>query len=178
MMSSTASDSTLAFASHDHSHCAGDVLAQAEAISLAKGARLTPVRRRTLELLLEGHRAMGAYDVLERLAAEGYGKQPPVAYRALEFLVDLGLVHRINRLNAFAACTHPGQTHTPAFLICRICHLVAETPATRTRAALEATAAESGFVVEFASFEAVGRCPGCADVAEVDGAGLGGVAPA
>ena len=156
---------SFAFASHDHSHCSGDALAQAEAISLAKGVRLTPVRRRALELLLEQHRAMGAYEVLERLAAEGFGKQPPVAYRALEFLVDLGLVHRINRLNAFAACMHPGLTHTPAFLICRLCHLVAETPAARARAALEASAAESGFMVEFASFEAVGLCPGCAEPA-------------
>ncbi len=156
------SDAPLAFASHDHSHCLGDAMARAEAIAAATGARLTPVRRRALELLLETHRAMGAYEVLERLAAEGYGKQPPVAYRALEFLVDLGLVHRINRLNAFAACTHPGQNHTPGFLICRLCHLVAEAPAARARAALEASAAESGFTVEFASFEAVGLCPGCA----------------
>ena len=151
-----------AFARHDHSHCSHDALARAEAISAARGARLTPVRRRVLELLLEAHRAMGAYEVLERLAAEGFGKQPPVAYRALEFLVDLGLVHRINRLNAFAACMDPGQSHTPAFLICRTCHLVAETPAARPRAALDASAAETGFVVEFASFEAVGLCPTCA----------------
>lgn len=178
MLHHAAPDAPLAFASHDHSHCTGDALAQAEAISTAKGARLTPVRRRALELLLEEHRAMGAYEVLERLAAEGYGKQPPVAYRALEFLVDLGLVHRINRLNAFAACTHPGQSHTPAFLICRICHLVAEAPAARTRAALDAAAAESGFVVEFASFEAVGLCPGCADGVEVGGAGVTGDAAA
>ena len=165
------SDATLAFASHDHSQCLGDAMAQAEAISAATGARLTPVRRRALELLLESHRAMGAYEVLERLSADGYGKQPPVAYRALEFLVGLGLVHRINRLNAFAACTHPGQNHTPAFLICRLCHLVAEAPAAGARAALEASAAESGFTVEFASFEAVGLCPGCADAGAAGAAG-------
>ena len=106
-----------AFAHHDHAHCAGDGLAAADRIARSRGARLTPVRRRTLEILLEAHRAMGAYDVLERLAKEGFGKQPPVAYRALEFLLDLGLVHRINRLNAFAACMHPGQAHNPAFLI-------------------------------------------------------------
>ena len=151
-----------AFASHDHSHCSHDALVRAEEISAGRGARLTPVRRRALELLLEAHRAMGAYEVLERLAAEGFGKQPPVAYRALEFLVDLGLVHRINRLNAFAACIQPGQSHSPAFLICRTCHLVAETPAAGARAALDLSAADAGFVVEFASIEAVGLCPTCA----------------
>lgn len=157
-----APDNAVAFAQHDHTNCASDVMAQAEAIAAARGARLTPVRRRTLEILLESHRAMGAYDVLDRLAADGYGKQPPVAYRALEFLVELGLVHRINRLNAFTACMHPGQVHNPAFLICRRCNLVAEAPAARVRAALESGAAETGFRLEFANIEAVGLCPACA----------------
>src|SRR5690606_32331427 len=109
----------LAFSAHDHSHCCGNLLAQAEHVSTARGARLTPVRRRALEILLESHRALGAYEVLERLAAEGFGHQPPVAYRALEFLVENGLAHRIRRLNAFAACMAPGTSHSPVFLICR-----------------------------------------------------------
>ena len=98
----------LAFAPHDHTRCADDVLALAETQLAQGGQRLTPVRRRTLQILLEAHRAMGAYDVLERLAAEGFGHQPPVAYRALEFLEEHGLAHRIRRLNAFTACMHPG----------------------------------------------------------------------
>ena len=125
----------LAFATHDHAHCAADALARAEAITAANGARLTPVRRRVLEILLEEHKALGAYDVLARLATEGFGNQPPVAYRALEFLVEQGLAHRIQRLNAFTACVHPGKDHAPAFLICRTCHMVAEAEMT-ARAAL------------------------------------------
>ena len=151
----------LAFAPHDHSHCAGDVLAGAAAVAAARGARMTPVRQRTLEILLEAHRAMGAYEVLERLAADGYGKQPPVAYRALEFLVDLGLAHRITRLNAFAACMHPGAAHSPAFLICRMCNKIAEAAATAARTALEAEVAPGGFLVEYAAIEVVGLCPAC-----------------
>lgn len=150
-----------AFAEHDHAHCAGDVLARAAAIAATQGGRLTPVRRRVLEILLESHRAMGAYDVLKRLAAEGFGNQPPVAYRALEFLADLGLVHRIRRLNAFTACMHPGEAHAPAFLICRSCHAVAEAPAAPVRAALEEAAAAMGFAVERATVEALGLCPAC-----------------
>ncbi len=111
----------LAFAPHDHARCAGEVLALAEARMVQGGQRMTPVRRRSLQILLEAHRALGAYDVLERLAAEGYGNQPPVAYRALEFLEENGLAHRIRRLNAFTACMHPGEVHAPAFLICRAC---------------------------------------------------------
>jgi Fur family zinc uptake transcriptional regulator len=154
-----------AFAPHDHAACSGDALAAAEAVAAERGLRLTPVRRRTLEILLESHRALGAYEVLERLAAEGFGRQPPVVYRALDFLVDNGLAHRVRRLNAFAACMHPGEEHQPAFLICRSCKAVAEAPAARVRAALEAAAAEMGFVVERASLEAQGLCPCCREAA-------------
>jgi Fur family zinc uptake transcriptional regulator len=155
----------LAFAQHDHGHCSTDALSRAEALALARGVRLTPVRRRVLEILLEEHKAMGAYDVLTRLAAEGFGNQPPVAYRALEFLEDQGFAHRIRRLNAFTACMHPGEDHAPAFLICRVCDTVAEAPAAPVMAALTKAAAQSGFVIERANIEAVGLCPACAGTA-------------
>lgn len=151
----------LAFAAHDHGHCRADALGRADEIAQARGVRLTPVRRRTLEILLEAHRAMGAYDVLNRLAAEGFGNQPPVAYRALEFLEDQGFAHRIRRLNAFTACMHPGEDHAPAFLICRGCNMVAEAPAAPVMAALSRAAIDSGFTIERANVEAVGLCPAC-----------------
>ena len=150
-----------AFVQHDHNHCAQQVLANAEALMLNKGLRWTPVRRRTLEILLESHRALGAYDVLNRLTAEGFGNQPPVAYRALDFLEEHGLAHRIRRLNAFAACMHPGQDHAPAFLICRRCDAVAEAAGEPVRAALELAADATGFAIERANIEALGLCPAC-----------------
>ena len=110
------------------------------------------------------HRALGAYDVLQRLAAEGFGNQPPVAYRALEFLVENGLAHRIRRLNAFTACMHPGEVHSPAFLICRLCDGVAAAPAAPVRAALDRAAAGLGFAIERSNIEALGLCPACQDV--------------
>lgn len=151
----------LAFAAHDHAPCAADALARAEAIVAAKGQRLTPVRRRTLEILLEGHRALGAYDVLARLAAEGFGAQPPVAYRALDFLEEHGLAHRIRRLNAFTACMHMGEAHSAAFLICRACHAISEAPSAPIRAALDSAATGAGFAIETATIEALGLCPAC-----------------
>ena len=150
-----------AFAPHDHAVCAGDTLALAEARLSGAGQRLTPVRRRTLQILLESHRALGAYDVLERLVADGFANQPPVAYRALEFLEEQGLVHRIRRLNAFTACMHPGEHHAPAFLICRECHIVAEAPASGVIHALEGAARPLGFAIERATVEALGLCPAC-----------------
>ena len=154
-----------AFAPHDHAHCAGDVLARAEVQVAKAGVRLTPVRRRVLEILLEAHRALGAYDVLQRLAAEGFGNQPPVAYRALDFLVENGLAHRIRRLNAFTACMHPGEAHSPAFLICRLCDAVAEAPAASVQDDLDRAAADLGFAIERSNIEALGLCPACTGLA-------------
>lgn len=150
-----------AFEPHDHHHCVAEAMGHAESVIAARGLRLTPVRRRTLEILLERHGAMGAYDVLDRLAADGFGHQPPVAYRALEFLVDNGLAHRIQRLNAFTACTHPGQAHHAAFLICDRCKTVAEMPAEPLRQVLDSGAAALGFSVERVAIEALGECGAC-----------------
>lgn len=150
-----------AFTSHDHQTCCGKVLDKADQLSKSGGMRLTPVRRRTLEILLEEHRAFGAYEVLERLANEGFGKQPPVAYRALEFLVENGFAHRIRRLNAFAACQHPGEKHSPAFFICSDCGAVAEAREQAVENALEQAADGIGFAINRMSIEIAGTCPTC-----------------
>ena len=149
---------TLGFDSHDHTRCVRSALKAAEAACQERAVQLTPVRRRVLEILLESHAAMGAYDVLARLDGEGLGSKPPVAYRALGFLVEQGFVHRIERLNAFIACVHPGATHEPAFMICRSCGTVAEAQA---NAAMDQTAAQSGFRLEQTMIEAEGLCPSC-----------------
>ncbi|GIT47245.1 MAG: hypothetical protein Ct9H300mP13_0410 [Gammaproteobacteria bacterium] len=111
---------TLAFAQHDHGACAADALDYARGVCAQQGLRLTPVRERVLQLLLESHSALGAYDLLEKLKADGLGSQPPVAYRALEFLVAHGFAHKIERLNAFVACSRTHAGHSPAFMICRL----------------------------------------------------------
>lgn len=153
--------SDAAFRDHDHAHCAAPALAEAEAIASARGLRLTPVRRRVLEILLEDHRALGAYDILARLKEDGFGDQPPVAYRALDFLVANGLAHRVQRLNAFTACLHPGEEHAPAFFICEACQSVAEAPEEAVEAAISSVAAGLGFQVTRAAVEVVGTCPSC-----------------
>jgi len=160
------SHATLAFAAHDHAQCRKTALAQAEDLVKRQGLRLTPVRRRTLEILLEAHRALGAYEVLDRLAEDGFGKQPPVAYRALDFLIEHGLAHRIRRLNAFTACLHPGEPHVPAFLICDGCNAVAEAPGTAVAQALKAAGESVGFRIDRISVEAAGLCPACREKAE------------
>ncbi|MCC5956423.1 MAG: transcriptional repressor [Natronohydrobacter sp.] len=151
------------FCCADHSGSANvaAILDSAESRARAQGARLTPVRRRTLEILLQSHGALGAYEILDRLNAEGFGSQPPVAYRALNFLVEHGLAHRIRRLNAFTACAHPGHDHRAAFLICETCNSVTEADAVAVSAALGQAAQVAGFQITRATIEAVGQCRAC-----------------
>ncbi len=156
----------LGFQSHDHSLCVDQALAEAESRCAEQGLRLTPVRRKVLELLLQEHRALGAYAILDLLRDSGFGSQPPVAYRALDFLVEHGFAHKIERLNAFVACAHPGANHAPAFMICRLCDAVAEAQAAPSNDALGAAARAAGFQIEKTVVEAEGVCPVCAQKAD------------
>ncbi|MFV0515551.1 MAG: transcriptional repressor [Jhaorihella sp.] len=160
----------LAFDRHNHDRCIADALKRAETRCCARRLRFTAVRRRVLEILLQEHRAIGAYDILAVLTREGLGSQPPVAYRALDFLVRQGLAHRIEGLNAYAACARPGDgteqgtehAHVPAFLICRGCKAVAETETGLSRGRVGTAARDAGFTVERVVIEAEGLCPACA----------------
>lgn len=152
------------FKQHDHSSCITDGVAAVAKTCEETGLKLTPVRKRVLEILLSGHRALGAYEILDVLREEGLGSQPPVAYRALDFLVKHGFAHKIERLNAFIACTHPGNSHAPAFLICRSCDLVAETVSDdSSNGRLGKAASDAGFTIERTVVEAEGICPNCQD---------------
>ena len=151
----------LGFSSHNHARCIAGSVATVEAACAAQKLQLTPVRRRVLEILLQEHRALGAYEILDILRAEGLGSQPPVAYRALEFLTAHGFAHRIERLNAFVACATPGEDHAAAFLICRVCDHVAEAATEPAAGRLGVTAREAGFRIERAVLEAEGVCPNC-----------------
>jgi Fur family zinc uptake transcriptional regulator len=153
-----------AFREHDHAACVEDALTAADALCSDGGLQRTPVRRRVLEILLAEHRAMGAYDILDRLAQDGLGSKPPVVYRALDFLVAHGFAHRVERLNAFVACGRPAEDHGAAFLICRDCGAVAEArvaardlPGGELRRAAET----AGFTIESAVVEAAGLCAAC-----------------
>lgn len=160
--SKLADDQTpVGFKDHNHASCVTDAIASAEARCAKEGLRLTPVRRKVLELLLQEHRAMGAYAILDLLRDEGFGSQPPIAYRALEFLAENGFVHKIERLNAFVACAHPGESHSPAFMICRKCDAVAETQSTTAKGAFGDAARAAGFKIEKTVVEAEGICPDC-----------------
>ncbi|NBD29799.1 MAG: transcriptional repressor [Alphaproteobacteria bacterium] len=161
-----ASSDPIGFEKHDHGSCITSGLKAAEAHCQSKGLRFTPVRRKALEILLQEHRAIGAYEMLDKLRDAGFGSQPPVAYRALEFLIANGFAHKIERLNAFIACAHPGASHSPAFMICRVCDSVAEAQSSPARGALGDAARTTGFKIERTVVEAEGICPTCAEKAD------------
>lgn len=147
---------------HDHAACVADALARAEARCEGNGARLTPLRRRVLEALADSHVPLGAYDLVGRLGTSGEKPPPMSVYRALDFLVAEGLVHRIESRNAYLACTHPhGRDDVIVFLICEGCgraqevasHAVGRDLAWATRAA--------GFTPRNPVIEIVGTCSRC-----------------
>ena len=146
---------------HDHATCKADTLAMAEALALDRGENLTKLRRRVLEIVLESHRPMGAYDVLGALAQDGTKPAPPTVYRALDFLRAQGFVHRIDSRNAFAACFAPDTPHRSHFLLCRACGQAAEIGDPALDSALADAAGRAGFTAEGETVEITGLCADC-----------------
>jgi len=146
---------------HDHVKCVADALARAEAVCNASGGRLTPLRRRILELVWSSHRPIGAYAILQRLASERSGAAPPTVYRSLNFLLERGLIHRIRSLNAFVGCAGTTAGHASQFLICRNCGTAAELMDKSIARVLEARAAGQRFVVQRQTVEIEGLCRDC-----------------
>jgi Fur family zinc uptake transcriptional regulator len=147
-------------ADHDHTGCVNDALQSAEYICAQKGARLTNQRRRVLELVWESHRPVSAYYILEALMKEQRAA-PPTVYRALGFLQELGLVHRIASLNAYVGCISPQTPHSGQFLICRACHESTEILSEKVTNVLQETAESAGFEVDQLTVEIIGTCKRC-----------------
>jgi len=145
---------------HDHAVCMATTLSAATSL----GAKLTPLRRRVLAIVLESHTPLGAYDVLAALARDGTRPAPPTVYRALDFLKAQGLVHRIDSRNAFVACFAPGKAHRNHFLLCDKCGRAVELGDDGLDAALEAASRAKGFVVERQTVEITGKCADCASL--------------
>lgn len=151
----------LPYRPHDHDSCVDQALADARAICQRRHARLTPTRERVLELVWQSHKPLGAYDVLAQLSEDGHNAAPPTVYRALDFLQQNGLVHRIASLNAFIGCAHAGEHHTGMFLICQACGNVLELTAPAVSGAIEAAADAESFKLADVTLEIAGLCPQC-----------------
>ena len=166
MLTPFTAKASLACLPHDHSQCVSSALADADALCAQQGVRLTALRRRVLELVWHSHKPLGAYDILAVLSeTDGRRAAPPTVYRALDFLLENGLVHRIASLNAFVGCSHPEQPHQGQFLICRQCHTSIELAQDSISAVIVQSAADVGFRVESQTVEIVGLCASCQESA-------------
>lgn len=142
---------------------AEDTLDSAGARCKARGLRMTSGWRKVLRILLWEHRPLGAYETLDPLCAEETKAQPAIVYRALHFLDGHRFAHRSDRPRAYVACTDPDELHSPAFMICRLCHVVAEANLRPAAGSLGMAAKAVGFRMERTEVEAEGVCPTCAD---------------
>lgn len=146
---------------HDHAHCVATAIAAAVQICRERGLRFTEQRRRVLELVWNSHKPVGAYDILDSLNRAGKKVAPPTVYRALEFLIEADLVHRLDSLNAFVGCPDPSTPHAGQFLICRECRSVAELDDREINEMVRQRAADLGFTAIHQTLEIEGICRNC-----------------
>ena len=145
-------------------------LDRAASLCARRGAQLTELRRQVLRLVLESGQPVGAYALLDRLKAQRPGAAPPTVYRALDFLLEQGLIHKVERLNAFIGCVEAGHDHSAGhshdhahqFLICRQCGLTVELSDHAVSHALDDAARRAGFRIGNATVEVEGLCAACA----------------
>jgi Fur family zinc uptake transcriptional regulator len=161
---------------HNHQHCIDDALAAAQLICEQQNAKLTELRQQILLLIWENHKPLGAYTLIDQLAEKTQRRiAPPTVYRTLEFLLDLGLIHRINSLNAYIGCTQP-HMHQPQsdqgapqqvidkhnyFLICRKCHDTQEILDTKLSKKIEQVSQVYKFLPQEQWLEITGLCEEC-----------------
>ncbi len=146
---------------HDHGQCVDDALSMAQKLCVQRGVRLTPIRQRVLELVWQSHQPVGAYALLDEIKPEHGAAAPPTVYRALDFLMEQGLVHRIQSLNAYVGCSDPEHPHKGIFLICNDCGDALEMDDDSVADTITRFAAGLGFQLTSQSVEAAGLCPSC-----------------
>ena len=161
LMPGSNSRNPVAFVRHDHRNCQHQLLSEAKALCLKRNKRLTRRRLQVLEILLRSHAPMRAYEILACLNQTESAAMiaPPIVYRALEFLLEEGLAHRIESKNAFISCVHPGHHSGARFLICSGCEQVAELENHDPMVITEA--ANLGFSIDHSIVEISGYCAEC-----------------
>lgn len=153
---------SIACRQHDHHRCIDEALSTAQAICKKKGSRLTKLREQVLKIVWQSHKPLGAYSVMDILAEQSTRRvAPPTVYRALDFLLEHGLIHRINLLNAFVGCTHPQQQHANNFLICQDCGVAIEFSTKALDSAISSAVTEFDFCLTGQSVELLGQCQQC-----------------
>jgi Fur family transcriptional regulator, zinc uptake regulator len=147
---------------HDHARCRAHAIAHAEAVCAKRGQRLTGPRRKVLEVLASSHKPLGAYEIMDLIVGVKGRPAPITVYRALDFLMEQGLAHRIESRNAYLACAHKHDSGAPvAFLLCDSCGTVGEASNAAMAEALAAIARKARFRHAMSVIEMTGTCSRC-----------------
>jgi len=154
---------------HDHKKCVLKALGTAEHLCVVRGVQLTPIRHQVLELIWESHKAVKAYELLDRIKPLQPAAKPATIYRALDFLIEQGLIHRVESLSAFIGCNCSGYQHEQLLLICKRCHEVEERSAGNVMNALAQEIRMAHFIVHSKAIEIHGICAKCAERATEQG---------
>jgi Fur family zinc uptake transcriptional regulator len=144
-----------------HVHDADDYVREVERACAARELRLTPLRADVLRLVADSKRPVKAYDLLAQISESKAASAPPTIYRALDFLLENGFIHKLESINAFIACHHPGAQHTVPFLICDNCHAAIEMEDERVGHLLDEKARALGFTPQAKTLEVHGLCADC-----------------
>jgi Fur family zinc uptake transcriptional regulator len=145
---------------HHHDDAIGFVRA-VETASTERGLRLTPLRREVLQLVARAGKPVKAYDLLDSLRDTHGNAAPPTVYRALDFLLENGFIHKLESINAYVACHHPAEQHQVPFLICDVCDGAQEVCDPRVAELIEAQARTFGFTPQGQTVEVHGVCKNC-----------------
>lgn len=138
-------------------------LLQAQKLCESRGVRFTLAREQVFNLLAKTEGAIGAYDLLQQLQTLDPKAKPPTIYRALEFLMTQGFVHKVESENAFVMCNHFSEQHPAQLLICDSCGEIQEIDSSQIEAKIDEVAASLGFVVKHPTIELHGCCKKCID---------------
>ncbi len=145
----------------DHQVCIESAMHEAESICREKGLRFTELRREVLRLIWVSHIPAKAYDILEKLKGKVWSVKPPTVYRALDFLLETGLVHKLDSINAYIGCSHPRKQNECYFLICTDCNEAKEYSSPELSDAMELTLNENSFRPRKVTLEVLGQCGEC-----------------
>lgn len=147
---------------HKHEHDAEQFVGAVEGACARRDLRLTPLRRDVLELLAESKAPVKAYQLLDLLRARHPNAAPPTVYRALDFMLDNGFIHKLESISSYISCPHPAVEHQVPFLICDNCASAVEVCDPRVAELIEAQASALGFHAHGHTLEVHGICAACA----------------
>jgi Fur family zinc uptake transcriptional regulator len=146
---------------HHHAHNAKAYVHEVAAVCEMRGLRLTEIRGQVLALIAESAKPIKAYDLLDRLRDDRSNAAPPTVYRALDFLLENGFIHKLQSINAYVSCHHPSVVHQVPFLICDVCESATEICDERVAGLLSDQARALGFRPRAQTLEVHGVCKRC-----------------